>query len=65
MLFGGVDHAGLLRLLVAEKQTEGRASCSKNPARKIGLAKRNPPPKTTLPVCRCDFGGTADQADSW
>jgi hypothetical protein len=50
MLFGGVDHAGLLRLLVAEKQTEGRASCSKNPARKIGLAKRNPPPKTTLPV---------------
>jgi hypothetical protein len=35
MLFGGVDHAGLVRLLVAEKQT-GRVrqllekSCSKN-----------------------------------
>jgi hypothetical protein len=41
MLFGGVDHAGLLRLLVAEKQT-GRArrrlekSCSKNRLRRGG-----------------------------
>jgi hypothetical protein len=35
MLFGGVDHAGLLRLLVAEKQT-GRGAPA---ARKILLEK--------------------------